>query len=173
MKQLLIYCTHNLIFNKRDIYAHSHSRMPIVRSVSCAVLHVKSKMPRRGSCPALMHTMPLVAPVAKPWAVVALHVRSELTGDGHLASVRLARAVAGHTLVARTTVKLQSVYSYEMQDPIPPLQDLPPVEGDPPLIFFKEKKNKLSIYTQPSRDKCTKHAGQGSGWRGTPQGYGW
>ena len=116
--------------------------MPLVRSVSCAMLYMKSKMPRRGSCPALMHTMPLIAPVAKPWAVVVVHVRPELVGDAYLASVRLARAV-GHTLAKRSTVKLQSACSYEMQDPIPPLQDLPPLEYEA-IEEKKIPKNKLA-----------------------------
>ena len=102
--------------------------MALVRSVSCGMLSIKRQMWRTGSCPALMHTAPLIAPVAKPWAVVAVHVRSELAGDAYLASVRFARAVAGQRLVKCSTLKLQSPWSYEMQEPIPPPQDLPPLE---------------------------------------------
>jgi hypothetical protein len=89
-----------------------------------------------------MHTAPLLAPVAKPWAVVA-HV--VLVGDAHLASVRLARAVQGQTLALqmlarRSTVKLQSSYLYEMKECIPPVADLPSVEVQDTHIFFLKKK---------------------------------
>jgi len=115
------------------------------RSVSCPMLHLKRIMSKWGSSPALMHTSPLPVPVAKPWAVVA-HV--VLVGDAHLASVRLARAVQGQTLALqmlarRSTVKLQSSYLYEMKDCIPPVGDLPAVQGEATLFFLKKKKKKV------------------------------
>jgi hypothetical protein len=114
------------------------------RSASCPMLHLKRIMSKWGSSPALMHTAPLLAPVAKPWAVVA-HV--VLVGDAHLASVRLARAVQGQTLALqmlarRSTVKLQSSYLYEMKECIPPVADLPSVEVQDTHIFFLKKKEK-------------------------------
>ncbi len=109
------------------------------RSVSCPMLHLKRIMSNWGSCPALMHTAPLPAPVAKPWAVVANFL---LVGDAHLASVRLARAVQGQTL-ARSTVKLQSSYLYKMKDCIPPVADLPAVQGEDTFFFLKEKEKKV------------------------------
>ena len=111
------------------------------RSWSCPMLQAKRIMSKWSSCPPLMHTAPLPAPVAKPWAVVANFL---LVGDAHLASVRLARAVQGQTLARRSTVKkLQSSYLYEMKDCIPPVGDLPAVQGEATLFFFKEKEKKV------------------------------
>ena len=109
------------------------------RSVSCPMLHLKRIMSKWGSSPALMHTSPLPVPVAKPWAVVANFL---LVGDAHLVSVRLARAVQGQTL-ARSTVKLQSSYLYAMKDCIPPVEDLPAVQGEATFYFLKEKEKKV------------------------------
>ena len=108
------------------------------RSWSCPMLQAKRIMSKWSSCPALMHTAPLPAPVAKPWAVVANFL---FVGDAHLASVRLARAVQGQTLAS--TVKLQSSYLYEMKDCIPPVEDLPAVQGEATWFFLKEKEKKV------------------------------
>lgn len=96
-----------------------------------------------------MHTAPLIAPVAKPWAVVAVHVRSELVGDAYLASVRFARAVARHPFAKCSTVKLQSAWSYEMQEPIPPPQDLPPLEDLARLECKNVQKKKVHELKMP------------------------
>ncbi len=119
-------------FSKFCINAYSDPHMQ--RSVSCPMLHLKSIMSKWGSSPALMHTSPLPVPVAKPWAVVANFL---LVGDAHLASVRLARAVRGQTLAS--TVKLQSSYLYEMKYCIPPVVDLPAVQGEATFFCLKEK----------------------------------
>ena len=115
------------------------------RSWSCPMLQAKRIMSKWSSCPALMHTAPLPAPVAKPWAVVANFL---LVGDAHLASVKLARAVQGQTLALqmlarRSTVKLQSSYLYEMKDCIPPVEDLPAVQGEATFFCLKEKEKKV------------------------------
>jgi hypothetical protein len=110
------------------------------RSVSCAVLCIKRTMPRVRSCPARMHTTPLLAPVAQPWAVVAAHARSRVVDDAYLVSVRLARAVEGHRSARPTTLKLQSMYPPLMSEPPPALEDLPCMEYKTPAFFFLEKK---------------------------------
>ena len=63
------------------IYTQTDSHMTIPKSVSCGILCIKRTMSRVRSCPELMHTTPLITPVAKPWSVVTVYVRSELVGD--------------------------------------------------------------------------------------------
>ena len=91
------------------IYAHRDEHMNISRSVSCLTLLAKT-MPSAKSCPARMHTMPLVAPATKPWAVVAVHVRARPVGDAYLASVRLPRAIERQNASAHKKAKIQSTY---------------------------------------------------------------
>ena len=128
------------------------------RSVSCPMLQVKRIMSQWSSSPALMHTAPLPAPVAKPWAVVANFL---LVGDAHLASVKLARAVQGQTLALqmlarRSTVKLQSSYLYEMKECIPPAADLPSVEvQDTHFVFLKKEKKVHELDGYISPPNCT------------------
>jgi hypothetical protein len=121
------------------------------------MLHLKRIMSKWGSSPALMHTSPLPVPVAKPWAVVANFL---LVGDAHLASVRLARAVQGQTLALqmlarRSTVKLQSSYLYEMKDCIPPVADLPAVQGEATFFFESKRKKVHELDGYISPPNCT------------------
>ena len=150
-----LYLQNFIDFNKSHINAHCDPHMQ--RSVSCLMMQVKRIMSKWSSSPALMHTAPLPAPVAKPWAVVA-HV--VLVGDAHLASVRFARAVQGQTLARqmlarRSTVKLQSSYLYEMKDCIPPVADLPSVEGEGARIFSPKKKKVHELVGYISPANCT------------------
>ena len=81
--------------------------MNVSRSVSCLTLLAKT-MPSVKSCPARIHTMPLVTPVTKPWVVVAVHVRVRPVGDAYLASVRLARAIERQNTPTHKKAKIQS-----------------------------------------------------------------
>ena len=114
------------------------------RSVSSGMLCIKRTMPSVRSCPARMHTTPLLAPVAKPWSVVAAHVRCRVD-DTYLVSVRLARAVEGLRSARPTTLKMQSRYSPRMSDPPPALADLPSLEYETPPFFSLKKVRELEI----------------------------
>ena len=74
-------------------------------------------MVKVSSCPALMHTYALVAPAAKPFAVVATHVRpTGRVDDAFLVNVRFTYALRGAHV---SRAKPESRYSPRMQDPPP------------------------------------------------------
>ncbi len=75
------------------------------------------------SCPALLQTPALVAPAAKPFVVVAVHVRPRVD-DAYLVRAKMAWALGGLT----SRAKLESRYSPRMQEPHPALEAPPSVE---------------------------------------------
>jgi hypothetical protein len=82
-------------------------------------------MVKANSCPALMHTTALVAPAAKPFVVVAVHVRPRVD-DAYLVRAKMAWAL--RALVGFRRPKLESRYSPRMQEPPPALEAPPAVE---------------------------------------------
>ena len=106
----------------------------MVGSRSCAdVNNARKFMGKSKSCPN-MHTTQIVAPVARPWAVVPAHVRAREMGDAYLLMVKWAwvqRLTAGPSLA-----KSESRYSPRMADPPPALAAPPGLEFETPPILL-------------------------------------
>ena len=108
-------------------------------------------MVKARSCPALMHTSPLVAPAAKPFAVVAAHVWPWVANvdDSYLVSARMTHAAQGQRV---SKAKPESSYSPRMRDPPPALDAPPPVEYEtPPFFALADKGSSWSLLLAPQR----------------------
>ena len=90
-------------------------------------------MVKARSCPARMHTFALVAPAAKPFAVVVTHVRPWVApvDDAFLVSARMTHALGNRV----SRAKPESSYSPRMRDPPPALEAPPPAEYETPPFF--------------------------------------
>ena len=90
------------------------------------MIRVEQLMSKSKSWSSLMHTAALVAPAAKPFVVVAVHVRPRVD-DAYLVRAKMAwalRALVG----GFSRAKLESRYSPRMQEPPPALEAPPAVE---------------------------------------------
>lgn len=117
------------------MYIYATIRVCMQRSVSGGMLSARQFMLKSNSCPALMHTAALVAPVAKPFVVVAVHVRPRVD-DAYLVSAKLGwalRALQGFT----SRAKLESRYSPRMQEPPVALDAPPAVEYETHPLFLE------------------------------------
>lgn len=113
------------------------NRVCMQRSLSGGMLCAKHFMLKAKSCPALMQTAALVAPAAKPFVVVAAHVRPWKVDDAYLSSVRVTQAARGQIA---SRAKMQSSYSPRTRDPPPALEAPPAVEYEtPPFLLVAEK----------------------------------
>ena len=127
------------------------NRVSMQRSLSGGMLSggmlcAKHFMLKSKSCPALMHTAALVAPAAKPFVVVAVHVRPWMVDDAYLSSVRVTQSARGQ---CASRAKLQSSYSPRMRDPPPALEAPPAVEYETPSFFSLVEKMLPSTLVLP------------------------
>lgn len=102
---------------------------------SCAdANNARRFMGKSKSCPN-MHTAQIVAPVARPWAVVPAQVRLRGVDDAYLLMVKLAWAVQRMSR-GTSLAKLESRYSPRMADPPPALAAPPGLEFETAPILL-------------------------------------